>query len=145
MEPIPYYHNTKYYETDQMAIVHHSNYIRWFEEARVDWMNQIGVDLREIEDQGMVVPVVSVSCRYRSMTRFGEDVAITVKLKEYNGVRMVFAYEVRDGDTGELRADGESEHCVLRGERVVSLKRAAPELHAFFAAHLEGKTEKETK
>lgn len=139
MNPKPYYHNAKYYETDQMAIVHHSNYIRWFEEARVDWMNQIGVDFREIEARGMVVPVVSVACRYRSMTRFGDDVAITVTLKDYNGVRMVFGYEVRDASSGELRATGESEHCVLRGERVVSLKRAAPDLHAIFAAHREAK------
>jgi acyl-CoA thioester hydrolase len=133
MEYKPYIHNAKYYETDQMAIVHHSNYIRWFEEARIDWMNQIGIDFRDVEAMGIVVPVVSVSCQYKRVTRFGDDVAITPRLTLYNGIRFAFSYEVRDAHTGELRATGESQHCFLRGEQVANLKRAAPELHARFA------------
>lgn len=43
----PYLHNAKYYETDQMGIIHHSNYIRWFEEARIDYMNQIGLTYKK--------------------------------------------------------------------------------------------------
>lgn len=136
MELKPYIHNAKYYETDQMAIVHHSNYIRWFEEARIDWMNQIGIDFREVEARGIVVPVVSVSCQYKTMTHFADDVAIMVKLTYYNGIRFKFSYEVRDVQTGQLRTTGESEHCFLKGERVVSLKRAAPDLHERFAQQL---------
>lgn len=137
MDVKPYIHNAKYYETDQMAIVHHSNYIRWFEEARVDWMAQIGVDFREIERRGIVVPVVGVSCQYKSMTHFGDDVAITVKLTQFNGIRFGFIYLVHDAATGELKATGESQHCFLKGERIVSLKRAEPELYESFLPHLE--------
>ena len=133
----PYIHNAKYYETDQMSIVHHSNYIRWFEEARIDWMNQIGIDFRDVEAMGIVVPVVSVSCAYKHVTRFGDDVAILPRLTLYNAARFAFSYEVRDARTGTLNATGESQHCFLRGERVVNLKRAAPELHARFAAAAE--------
>ena len=46
----PYLHNAKYYETDQMGIIHHSNYIRWFEEARIDYMNQIGLTYKKMEE-----------------------------------------------------------------------------------------------
>ena len=137
MEYKPYIHNAKYYETDQMAIVHHSNYIRWFEEARIDWMNQIGIDFREVEQRGIVVPVVSVHCEYKNMTHFGDDVAITVKLKQYNGVRFVFSYQVRNALTGELNAVGETQHCFLKDNRVGNLRRAAPDFHELFLAQLD--------
>ncbi|MCC8075460.1 MAG: acyl-CoA thioesterase [Clostridiales bacterium] len=138
MEIKPYIHNAKYYETDQMAIVHHSNYIRWFEEARVDWMAQVGIPFREVEARGIVVPVVSVSAQYKTMTHFDDTVSITVKLTYYNSVRFKFRYEVRDADTGELRATGESEHCLLdKAGRVISLRRKAPDFHQRFADNLE--------
>lgn len=138
MEIKPYIHNVKYYETDQMAIVHHSNYIRWFEEARIDWMNQIGVNFVEVEQRGMVVPVVSVASHYKTMTHFGEDVKILVKLVFYNGIRFKFEYEVRDVATDELHNVGESEHCVLdTAGRVVNLRRKAPDLHEKFADQLK--------
>lgn len=133
----PYIHNAKYYETDQMAIVHHSNYIRWFEEARVDWMAQIGLDFREIERRGIVVPVVGVSCKYKKMTHFGEDVAITSKLTKFNGISFCFTYEVREAESGELRATGESEHCFLKGDRIVNLKRVEPEIYDLFQPYVE--------
>ncbi len=134
----PYIHNVKYYETDQMAIVHHSNYIRWFEEARIDWMNQIGANFVEVERRGLVVPVVRVSAGYKTMTHFGDDVCISVKLTAYNGIRFCFGYEVRDVVTGALRCAGESEHCVLDKQgRIISLKRKSPDLHETFLAYLE--------
>jgi acyl-CoA thioester hydrolase len=84
---------------------------------------------------GIVVPVVSVKCEYKHVTRFADDVAITAALKQYNGIRFSFTYEVRDARSGALNAVGESEHCFLKGERVVNLRRSAPELHQRF---LEG-------
>ncbi|MCQ2442948.1 MAG: acyl-CoA thioesterase [Oscillospiraceae bacterium] len=132
----PYLYRAKYYETDQMAIVHHSNYIRWFEDARIDWMRQIGLDFREIEQRGIVVPVVSVSCQYKSMTHFNEDVAIYATLTQFNGIRFAFSYEVRDVATGALRATGTSEHCFLKGERIVNLKRVEPEIYRLFEPYV---------
>lgn len=130
MELKPYLHNAKYYETDQMAIVHHSNYIRWFEEARVDWMSQMGLPLTELEANGIVIPVVSVSAKYRTMVRFGEDVFVRVWLTQYNGVRFVFRYEITDAATGVLRTTGESEHCLMdEQDRIVNLKHRNPALH----------------
>ena len=52
-----YEHRTQYYETDQMGIIHHSNYIRWFEEARTDLMRQMGIGYDEMEGQGIISPV----------------------------------------------------------------------------------------
>ena len=59
-----YTHRVQYYETDQMGIVHHSNYIRWFEEARIDWMRHCGISYREMEKQGIIVPVLELIVRW---------------------------------------------------------------------------------
>lgn len=125
-----YIHNVKYYETDQMAIVHHSNYIRWFEEARIDWLNQADINYAAMEARGIIIPVVGVSCQYKTMTHFGETAAVSFTGGSYNGVRMTLTYEVRDGESGLLHATGSSEHCFIdRAGKVLNLKRAAPDLH----------------
>lgn len=134
----PYIHNVKYYETDQMAIVHHSNYIRWFEEARIDWMEQLGLSYARMEQRGLIMPVLGVSAQYKTMCRFGDNVAVVVRLTEYNGIRLRCAYEVSDAASGEVRCTGTSEHCVLNEKgRIVNLRRAAPDLHEAFRAQLE--------
>ncbi|MDD2970009.1 MAG: thioesterase family protein [Lachnospiraceae bacterium] len=125
-----YIHKVQYYETDQMAIVHHSNYIRWFEEARVDFLERIGYGYHDTEKMGIISPVTGVSCEYRSMTRFGESVRIGIKVKEFNGIRLKIGYEIEDADTGELRAVGESSHCFLsESGRPVSVKKVCPEYY----------------
>ncbi len=72
-------HKVQYYETDQMQIVHHSNYIRWFEEARTYLMDEMGFSYFQMEEEGIVVPVLSAYAEYKSMVRFGETVEIEDK------------------------------------------------------------------
>lgn len=129
-----YTHRVQYYETDQMGIVHHSNYIRWFEEARVDWMRRHGIGYREMEECGIITPVLKVMAEYRSMVHFEDLVEIGVFIKKYNGVVLELGYEVRDKETKQLRTVGESRHCFLnRDGKPLSLKKASPETHAVFS------------
>ena len=95
MEYRPYSRRVNYYETDQMAIVHHSNYIRWFEEARLDFLDQVGLNYREMEKTGLIVPVVDVSCRYHVSAKYDDLMDIYAYLTSFNGVRMDYRYEVR--------------------------------------------------
>lgn len=126
----PYLHNVKYYETDQMAVVHHSNYIRWFEEARVDYLDQIGLSFGKIEEAGMYSPVIGISCEYKSATRFNEDVIIMPELKFFNGIKMIIGYEVFDAKTKQIRVTGESKHCFVTKEfQPVSLKKENKEMY----------------
>ena len=74
----PYFHRVQYYETDKMGCVHHSNYIRWMEEARVDFLEQIGIGFPMMEARGIYSPVTHVECRYRRPTRFDEEIRISV-------------------------------------------------------------------
>ncbi len=125
-----YQHKVQYYETDQMGMVHHSNYIRWFEEARVEFLDAIGLPYQTMEAEGIGSPVLEVHCRYKRKVVFGETVTIHVEMKSYNGLRFSVLYCVL-GEDDTIRCIGESEHCFisLKG-RPVSLSRVKPEWHA---------------
>ncbi len=129
----PYEHRARYYETDQMGIIHHSNYIKWMEEARMDMMDQIGLDYKQMESMEIISPVLSVSVNYHSMVRFDDVVVIETKLVKYNGVKMEVEYRMTDKETGELRTTATSSHCFLnRAGKPISLKRSYPELDTKF-------------
>lgn len=128
-----YEHKVQYYETDQMGIVHHSNYIRWFEEARTFVLEEAGFGYDKMEECGVIIPVVEVHAKYKTMTRYADVVWIKSKVESYNGVKLVLSYTVVDKKTEEIRCVGESVHCFLSQKgRPVSLKRVAPEIHEIF-------------
>lgn len=138
----PYEHKVQYYETDQMSIVHHSNYIRWFEEARCDLLEQLGISCAHLEEIGIIIPVLSVSCEYKTMTHFGETVRVIAEMEEYDSVRLKMRYRVEDAATGELHSTGESRHCFLHHGRPISLRRKYAEVDQIFKSCLpdsEGK------
>lgn len=129
----PYGHKVQYYETDQMGVVHHSNYIRWFEEARTDFMEQMGMGYDEMEKAGIISPVLSVEADYLRMVHFGESVTVHTKIREYNGIKMTVEYEIIDDKTGMVHCRGLTKHCFLNGKgRPVSLKKDCPHFHEMF-------------
>lgn len=79
-----------YYETDQMGIIHHSNYIRWFEEARVALLVHLGFPIK-IEESGIIIPVLEVNCSYKEMIHYGEKVSIHPTIQKYTGTRLILA------------------------------------------------------
>ena len=128
-----YEHKAQYYETDQMGIVHHSNYIRWFEEARVDFLEQSNLGYDEMEKKGIISPVLSVSAEYKKMTRFGEVVEIVTKLISFTGIKFKIEYEIFEKKTGELRCVGESNHCFLNTDGTpMNLKKKFPDIYNLF-------------
>ena len=134
----PFIRKANYYETDQMAIVHHSNYIRWMEEARVDLMDQIGFPLSRLEAEGIVIPVLMVEAEYKSMVKFDETVVIKITTEKYDGVRLYLNYEISNKETGQIRTLCKSGHCFLNANgRPVSLKKVCPEIHEKFVSTLE--------
>ena len=139
MEITAYRHKVQYYETDQMKVVHHSNYIRWFEEARTDFLEKSGFSYAWMEEQGIIIPVLSVSAEYKAMVHYGEDVLIKPTVTEFNGVKLLLSYEVRQDRTGELTTTGTSCHCFLDREyRPLRLKKEFPQVYMMFASCLEG-------
>ncbi len=130
----PYLHRAQYYETDTMKIVHHSNYIRWMEEARCDMLEQMGLGYDKMEEAGVLSPVLSAECEYKGMTRFAETVRIEVKLESYTGVRFAMSYEMY-GEDGTLRAQGKTSHCFLMNGVPISVKRKFPAWDALFCRY----------
>lgn len=122
-----------YYETDQMGIVHHSNYIRWFEEARVDLIEYLGLPYQDMEQAGIIVPVLEVSCQYKGMIYYGEKVRIDTFVAKYNGARLDFSYEIAN-EKNQLVTTGTSKHCFLEqnSNRLTRLKKAQPIFHQIF-------------
>ena len=127
----PYSRRVQYYETDMMGIVHHANYIRWMEEARVDFMERIGFPYAVLEAKGVFSPVRSLRCDYKRPCTFGDKIDITVSLESFNGVVATLRYRMTKADGGEEVCEAVSEHCFLDREgRFVRLKRDMPGLFA---------------
>lgn len=120
-----YQHKVQYYETDKMGIVHHSNYIRWMEEARTDFLSQIGWNYRKLEESGVISPVTAVDCKYKVSTMFEDIIMISVHVEEFRGVKLKLGYEMKRGDV--VVCEGHSEHCFLNEEgRIINLKKTNP-------------------
>ena len=124
-----YQHKVQYYETDQMGITHHSNYIRWMEEARIDFLSQVGWDYKKLEEMGIISPVSAVDCKYKVSTTFGDLIDICVQVEEFKGIKLKLKYEMKKGET--VVCEGHSEHCFLNREgKLISLKKEYPEIFA---------------
>ena len=110
-----YQRKARYHETDQMGVIHHSNYIRWMEEARVDMLNQLGYPYRRFEEMGYISPVLHAECEYKKSVRFDDEVRITVTLKELGRVKFTLRYDIYNlSEGGELSAYGTTTHCFLK-------------------------------
>lgn len=98
--------DVRYYETDQMGIVHHSNYIRYFECGRVAMLKDLGLPIENIEEAGVMLPVVSVECRYKVPARLGETLKIISIIDEVPRAKLVIRTEIFN-PSGQLVCEGQ--------------------------------------
>jgi acyl-CoA thioester hydrolase len=99
-------------DTDAMGIVHHSNYLRYFEVARVGWLRLKGHDYRDWQKAGRHMPLVESHCRYKKPARFDDVLEINVKPR-IEGVRVIFDYAVKNKATQELLSEGYTIHVAV--------------------------------
>jgi acyl-CoA thioester hydrolase len=92
----------EYHHTDQMGIVHHSNYIKFFEVARTEWLRAMGITYAEMERRGVMMPIVDVAVKYRNPALYDELISVTAFVDEAPMARMTFRYEVRGEDGREI-------------------------------------------
>ncbi|MBR1529980.1 MAG: acyl-CoA thioesterase [Oscillospiraceae bacterium] len=134
----------QYYETDQMGIIHHANYIRWFEEARVAYLEEMGFRIMKEVDSPLISPVLTVKAEYLKMIRLHDKVKIFARLVQYNGFRYTFSYEIYNLKTNELACRGTTMHCFLDQDgKPVRMKREFPHFHNLMREHLEDDAETE--
>lgn len=100
-----------YYETDRMGVVHHSNYIRFLEEARCQILDDNDMPYSSFEEQGVMIPVLSVNCNYKQHVTFDDVIEVKPFVKDFNGVRLTMGYHIINKKTGTLVLTGETKHC----------------------------------
>lgn len=132
----PYERKVFYYETDKMGIVHHSNYIRIFEEARVHYLSEAGLPFPKIEEAGILMPVLSVEAVYKRPLRFDESFAVYLKIDKFNGTSLHVSYRIISRETSLVCTEGYSSHCFTDTElKVVRTKNRYPEIYEIFARY----------
>lgn len=135
----PFRRKANYYETDRMDIVHHSNYIRWFEEARVHMLEEIGCPFETIEARGLVNPVLSMECEYKYPVKFADEFQVDCYLTQFNGCKYVVEYVVTNLTTGKLACKGKSSHCFTDVDlKPVRIKNSHPDIYEIFNNFLKG-------
>lgn len=130
MEKI-YEHKVNYYETDAMGVVHHSNYVRWMEEARIYLMDNFGYSYKKLESIGISSPVLSYKCEIKHSTHFDDIVKIIPKVVKYNGIRLFIEYTIKIEEN--IVAIGETSHCFINKEgKPIRLDKECTELDEKF-------------
>lgn len=134
----------QYNETDQMGVVHHGNYVNWFEIGRTEMMRAAKIAYRDIEKKGLILPVLDMNIKYRKSAYYDECVAVYTCVSHYSAVRLQFDYEVRrhtaekssehksssdvSQPTGELIATGSTLHMWLNDQwKPARIDKIAPE------------------
>ncbi|MEZ5317060.1 MAG: thioesterase family protein [Vicinamibacterales bacterium] len=103
----------RYAETDRMGVVYYANYLVWFEVARADLLRSLGWTYREMEEDGVILPVIEAHCDYRRPARYDDEVRVRTEGRLTSPVRMEFAYEVRVNGDEALAATGRTVHAAL--------------------------------
>jgi len=112
-----YSHRVRYRECDPMGVVYHTHYLDYFEAGRTEALRDLGVRYRDLEDSGIIMPVVEVNVRYHGPARYDEVVVVEVSFEEPPSVRVPIDYTVhREGET-ETLAEGHTTLCFMDAER----------------------------
>lgn len=124
----PYFHKIQYYETDKMQITHHSNYIRFMEEARIDFFEKLGFPYDRFEADGILSPVVSISCDYKKTTTYPDVISIQVAVAECKKFKFTLSYTMHKGEN--IVCTGTSTHCFLdTSGKPICFSKAFPTLY----------------
>ncbi len=84
----------RYYETDQMGFVHHSNYLRYFELARIEWISTLGFSYQKMEERGYLMPVINANIEFKRPLTFGNSFRVKIQSKEIPKVKFELIYEI---------------------------------------------------
>ena len=103
----------RYADTDQMGVVYYANYLVWFEVGRTEWLRQTGWSYREMEEDGVALPVIEAHCEYRQPLRYDDEVDIATRAVLVTPVRIRFEYEVTRAGDGASSAHGHTVHAAV--------------------------------
>lgn len=99
-------HVVRYAETDQMQFVHHSNYLKYFEMARLEWLSSLGISYAAMEKNGILMPVVSAELNFKKPLFFGDEFSVRVGLKKPPMATLEFNYQIVNQSDEEICTGG---------------------------------------
>ncbi|SFK29330.1 acyl-CoA thioester hydrolase [Halobacillus dabanensis] len=128
----------RYQETDMMGVVYHANYLVWFEIGRTAFIEGLGFKYSEMENQGVVSPVIDAQVSFKKPVRYGDDVYVKTWVHMYDGLRVAYGYEIVD-HAGEVAVCGETKHVIVKKDsfKPVSIRRSFPEWHEAYVSAME--------
>ncbi|MDO4176050.1 MAG: thioesterase family protein [Bacillota bacterium] len=133
MNPFTTEIRVQYYDTDKMKVVHHANYIRYFETARTEYLRNEGFAYSEMEKGDFQIPILSVQAKYQTPAVYDELISVSCRLVKLGPASMEIEYEIRNAETGELHVTGRTRHGFTSHDlKPVPLKKHDPDLYAFF-------------
>lgn len=120
----------RYAETDQMGVVYHANYLVWMEIGRTSFIKELGFNYAELEKDGILSPVLEIQATYKKPIRYGEKAVVKTWIDEYDGLRVVYGYEILT-ENGELALTGLSMHVCVKKEnfKPISIRKMYPDWH----------------
>ena len=122
--------DVRYAETDKMGIVHHSNYAVWVEVGRTDYFKYAGISVAEIEKMGILLPLYSIECKFKSPAQYGDEVIVTTEVKQLTKTRMIFEYKVTNAADGKLLVTGETGHAWVNSSmKPINMGRVLPDVY----------------
>ena len=124
----------RYAETDQMGIVHHSNYTVWLEAGRTDFLKKAGTSNTSIEARGVLLPLYGMNCQYKSPARYEDEIMVVTRLKKVSRVRLCFSYQVLNAANHKLLATGETMHAWTdKSLKPVDAEKAVPDAYSMLS------------
>lgn len=120
----------RYAETDQMGIVHHSNYYVYFETAREDFIVGSGVSYKDIEGMGIMMPLIETQCKYIQGAKYADNLIIETTLNELTPIKVVLQYRVIREEDNKLIAEGKTIQAFVNKEnfKILNVKKKNPDL-----------------
>ncbi|WP_407398706.1 acyl-CoA thioesterase [Anaerovibrio sp.] len=103
-------HKVNFYDTDAMSVVHHSNYIRWFEIGRVEFLREAGITLNQLMDDGFVFPITEVSAKYVNSAKFDDELIIETTPEALTKAKMAFTYRILRASDDTLLVSGRTQN-----------------------------------
>ncbi|MGI8586066.1 MAG: acyl-CoA thioesterase [Chloroflexia bacterium] len=113
MQPSEIRFRVRYAETDGMGVVHHSRYLPWLEMGRTEFIREHGYTYRQMEQAGVLLTVIEVQIRYKAPAAYDDTILLHTRLAEMGRVKLRFAYQVYNEQTGRLLAEAETTHAFV--------------------------------
>lgn len=114
-------YRVKFYDTDVMGVAHHANYIRWFETGRVEFLRELGIDLNEMMNDGILFPIVEVTAKFHAPAKFDDELEIVTTAEALTKAKMKFDYVIRKRGEEKVLAEGTSTNVFTNDGKICRL------------------------